>query len=336
MPKQYRKLPPTSVEPKQTIGAADAWHDEIFGAVDLGTSPSKDHRQFYPTKEIQSYGDCLSFSYTNVLETICREKNILDDDGNEVNLADLHLAVGSGTTQRGNNFNNVAEWLRKNGVVLEKFAPYTRVWEDRQKVFNAIPAYAKRYAKGTGHAWVKTDRNSLKNALDVPLWIAVGLGETYQNNPGTADRPVTPPQNVSVYHAIENGYIDDEDKVYTYDNYQRSEVVYSANYPILYAKMLTPQGLPDGWQVKNADGKRLLARLLGKYVIRGQTPPAHGELYYLYPDGSRMQYLPDVGAVPWFQEFLQFLRTNNKLIGVNEIDHLLITDTIKANGGVIN
>lgn len=337
MAKKYRKLPPTSVLKKQQIGVADAWCDEIFGSVDLAGAPSKDYRSFYPTKEIQSYGDCLTFSFTNIIEMICKMRGITDDDGKELNLSDIHLAVGSGTSDKGNNFNNVGEYARKNGVVLERFAPYTRVWGERKKVFDAIPTFAKRYAKGTGHAWVKNDRASLKNGLlQGPLWIALGLGETYQTHAGTEADPIPPPSKVTVYHAVVDGRIGADDKVYTFDSYARSEVVYSADYLVLYAKLLDPQGLPEGWRTQNVDGQRLLARLLNKLVLRAENPPAKGQLYFVHPDGKRLQYFPAVSSVPLFDQYLQWAKTQNLLVGVDEKNFALLTKTIQENGGAIN
>ncbi len=323
-PKIYRKLPATSFEPVQVIGAKDAHFEEVFGTVDFGSASSTDYRPWYPTKEIQSYGDCLTFSCLNTLEIICNRLMLTDDDGRELNLSEIDLAVGAGTSQHGNSFNNVAERLRKVGVVQEKWAPYTRVWEERQGIFNAIPPYAKRYGKGTGHAWVKTDRNSLKNAMNTaPLWIGVGLGDTYQTHAGTEQDPIPKPRGYSVYHGIVLGYVNDNGLLYTLDNYSRSEVVYAADYPVLFAKLLDPRGLPEGWQTKNVEGKRMFDRLAGKWILRAE---AQGQLYFCNPDTQKLEYFDISNVLPLSlrDKFLLFLKASGLFTGVTEASFALL------------
>ena len=331
MPKIYRKLPPSSVDPKQKIGKADARYEEIFGAAKIGAVPSQDYRSFYPTvDEHQVYGDCLTFAYENTLETICKKLGIKDDDGNEFNLSEIDLAVGSGTSQQGNSFNNVAERARKMGIVLDRFAPYTKNWADRIRVFTAIPKTAKRYGIGTGHAWVKTDRDSLKNAMQTgPLWIALGLGETYSTKAGTEQDPITPPRSVSVYHSVLDGFIYADNKISTLDSYQRSRVIYSADYPVMYAKLLDPRGLPTGWQTQTNEGERIYERVKGKGVLRVE---ANGELHYVYPDQKKMEYYNLSLILPqfWRDQLIEVLTKAGKIIGITEEKFSLLQGYINS------
>lgn len=81
---------------------------------------------FAPAPEMQRnrFGDtymCVSFSANNAAEFLL--KRLYGDD---TNLSDLFLGVGSGTVRgQGNSKRAVAEWRRLNGYVLEAEYPYT-------------------------------------------------------------------------------------------------------------------------------------------------------------------------------------------------------------------
>ena len=62
---------------------------------------------------------CVTFSALNCLETLLRRK--YDE---EVNFSDRFTASMSGTTIQGNNFWNVAESIRKDGLVEESHWPF--------------------------------------------------------------------------------------------------------------------------------------------------------------------------------------------------------------------
>lgn len=263
----------------------DAILEQIFGAVSefaLKGKPSRDWRDDYPLHEIQSFGDCVSFSRTNCAETKANADGVVDEEGNQFNFADLDLAVGSGTTQNGNSLGRVSDHGRKVGVVLEKYAPYTRDWDQRQAVINRIPATAKRYKLGD-YAFVggtgmggEIATEYLINALDrSPVQIAVGLGNTYSSGQSVISKP----SSYIVYHAMELGYIDGEGKRYVLDHYNRREVVLAPDYPVLSA--LAFVDLPANWRGLNVPGQTLHARLLGKLILRAES---HGELYRVLPD----------------------------------------------------
>lgn len=321
-----RRLPPSAVileKPREL----DAHFDEVFGAPKASAAPSKDWRPFYPKHEIQSYGDCVTFSYLNCVETQTKEKNLVDDNGEELNLSDLDLAVGSGTSQNGNSLDNVAERARKTGVVLERLCPYTKVWNERTVRVSSIPKDAKRYLKGTGHTWVKPDLSNMKAALEKgPLQIAVGLGETYQNN-----GVITPSSRIEVYHAMEMGYIDELGQKYCYDHYNRQQVTLSSDYGIEYTKLILPEGLPDGWRSNNVDSIKLYKRLIGKIIIR---PESRGECYRVNVDELvKINFVITDNEL--FRQVQECLREKSVFVGVSEVDFKKILEALELFKGRI-
>jgi hypothetical protein len=319
------KLPPSSLILEEP-GELDAFDDDVFGSVEFGSSPSKDFRQYRPKHEIQSYGDCVSFSRLNVAESKARMEGVTNEDGEEVNFSDLELAVNSGTSQRGNGLKKVAERARSVGVILEKFCPYTRNWNERASRVANIPSYAKRYKLGN-YAWVKRDhsgldRNYLKNALEGgPIQIGVGLGETYRY----ADEVIQPPRNITVWHAIMNDYIDDQDQVYCYDHYNRKDVVFAKNYPINFA--MTFKDLPENWRGQGVDEVKFYERMVGKFVMRAK---ANGELYEVFED-KMVKIKFDISNLKIWNAVHKTIRP--MIIGVNEEDFKrLETVAFKAEG----
>lgn len=87
--------------------------------------PSGQWHEHLPSAELQRnrHGDtfmCVSFSNNNAHEVLMKRLF-----GEELNMSDLFLGVGSGTTRgRGNSKRTVAEWKRKNGFVMESDHPY--------------------------------------------------------------------------------------------------------------------------------------------------------------------------------------------------------------------
>ena len=69
----------------------DAHFEEIFGKITFGSFPSKDWSKFLPLKEIQAFGDCVSFSRTNCAEIKAREEEVFDENGNEFNFLEFFL-----------------------------------------------------------------------------------------------------------------------------------------------------------------------------------------------------------------------------------------------------
>ena len=316
------KLPPSALI-LETPKPADTWDDEVFGSRNFGSEPSKDWRQYRPVAELQSFGDCVTFSRLNCAETIAKIKGITDDDGKELNFSDLWLAVKSDTTERGNSLNKVSEVFRKTGAVLEQFCPYTRDWNERAARVAATVSYAKKYLGGN-HAWVKLDRNSLKNALEEgPIQIGVGLGETYQYN----DEAIRPPKTIQVYHAIMCDYIDGKGQLYCYDHYNRMAVVLSANYPVAMAK--TFKDLPLGWQGTGVDEQRFYSRLVGKFVLRVE---ANGELYEVFED-KMIKVTFMISNIRIWDAVHKTLRP--MIVGITEADFKKLEKVAFKAGGII-
>ncbi|MAH44115.1 hypothetical protein CL614_10440 [archaeon] len=306
------QLPPSSFIPEEP-GENDAFDDEVFGSMEFGSRPSKDWRKFRPVHEIQSYGDCVSFSRLNCAESQAKIDGVTDDNGEELNFSDLYLAVKSGTSQRGNSLKRVAEYARKHGIVLEKFCEYTRSWGQRASRVASTPSYAKRYKLGN-YAWVKRDskgldRNYIKNSQEKgPIQIGVGLGETYRY----AGEVITPPKNISVWHALESDYTDEVDQVYAYDHYNRANVVFSADYPITFA--MTFKDLPENWRGEGVDESKFYNRMIGKFILRAEGA---GELYEVLED-KMVKIVFTISNKKIWDALHETLRP--MIVGVNEKD----------------
>ncbi len=319
------KLPPSSLILEEPA-PEDAHVEEVFGSKEV-EGGSRDWRPWYPKHEVQSYGDCVSFSYLNCYETMAKAAGVTDGDGNELNLSDLYLAVNSGTSQTGNTLNRVANAARKNGIPLERECPYTRSWHKREQIYNTTSKDAKRYAAGTGHAWVRTDRASLKSALERgPIQIGVGLGDTYRGG-----MPIKPPSRITVYHAMECGFVDEKDQVHCYDHYNRKEVILSSDYKVEFAKQLVPEGLPNGWQTKTGDDHKLWKGLWGKWIIR---PEAHGEVYRVWSHGiNKVSFT--ITDQNLFNKVQDCLRSLDVFVGISEKDFERLLNVIKTYKGSI-
>ena len=105
--------------------------DHVLGAAVAGPDfevlvPDGQWHAYLPGAEIQRnrFGDtfmCVSFSHQNACEIIVNRRY-----GDLMNMSDIFLGVGSGTTRgEGNSKRAVAEWARLNGFVLETDYPYT-------------------------------------------------------------------------------------------------------------------------------------------------------------------------------------------------------------------
>ena len=303
----------------------DAYYDEVFGGemIEFGKAPSRDWRPLRPKKEIQAWGDCVSFSRNNGAEIKAKEKDVFGDDGKELNFSDLDLAVGSKTTKTGNSLHRVAEYGRKVGVVLEKYAPYTRIWANRQRVINKIPKDAIRFKLGH-HSWVKPQVNSLKNALkNGPLQIGIGVGNTWRR------RDPIPPYtgSPSTYHAIILEYIDAEDNYHIFDQYDRHAKILRKDYKILFAKSF--KDLPDSWRTITNDIDKIIKRLKNKLIIRSEK---RGEVYRIFEDSNGQAWLKkvifQVSDRLLFDIIQKCLREKRVFVGVSEKDFTRIKERI--------
>ena len=231
----------------------DAHYQDIF-QIGAAKTESKDWKPFRPVFEGQgSTYDCTNFSANNVVEYKGKEADVKDEDGNEMNLSDLELAVLSKTTTGGNNMTAAPDVLRKTGVVLGKYCSYdpdmlsnpTGTWARRkQKVDDILPS-AKRY-KGGAYSWVNPKRKDLMmDAMDFsPLRIAVGLDGSWFNN------GIVPNcKNPTAYHAcvVEKIYPDRTYRVF--DSVNKNEVILSSYYNLLQVQSFRDFDV-ESWKVK--------------------------------------------------------------------------------------
>ena len=231
----------------------DAYYQDIFpiGAV---RTESKDWKPFRPTFENQgSTYDCTNFSANNVTESKMKEAGVADEDGNEINLSDLELAVRSGTTTNGNNMTAGPDILQKQGIVLERYCSYdgdmldnpTSTWSRRQQKVNAIPVNARRY-KGGAYSFINPKRkDAMMDALEFsPLRIAIGLNQTWFNN-GVVPKC----KNSTAYHAcvVEKIYPNGQYRVF--DSVNKNEVTLAADYELLQVQSFRDFDV-EGWKVQ--------------------------------------------------------------------------------------
>lgn len=312
------ELPPSTWDrASEVVDDMDAQFETVFGSQDYSGKPSRDWRGLYPKHEIQKWGDCVTFSRNNCAEVKAKEKGVVDDYGEEMNFSDLYLAVGSGTTENGNGLKNVAEFARKNGVVLEKDCPYTNDWGDRQNRF--LQAKNKKRYKFGNWSWVipgsqTTNRNVLKSALDKDIvQIGVGLGDTYRNG-----GVIKHPSQYTVYHAITLGYIDDKDQLYCLDHYNRREVVFDKNYPVIFAMSFAD--LPETWRGEGSEDLLFYQRMIGKMIIRPLAPDERGAAYRIFEDKIAKVHF-NISDKQLFEETTdEYWRPKKKFLGVSEVD----------------
>lgn len=334
---EYRKLPTNSLIIEKPH-SKDAIFEEVFGAGEsFEGQGSKDWRQWRAKHENQAHGDCTNFSRNNVAEVKAKQQGSLDPYGEEWNFSDLDSAVGSGTTQEGNSLRNTAEWSRTVGPVLERFAPYTRIWNDRAGVIARIPKEAKRYKLGNWQ-WLKTgiidglvSKQSMKNGLEAsPLQIGIPLGDSYKKNKGTIDDPITPPTRILVWHAIANLFVDENNMTHCWDSYAREMIVLSADYPIKFAMAFAD--LPDTWKGEGVEDAKLLLRMIGKIILNVDKA---GEAYRVYED-KLVKVRFDISDKQLFDDTTnEYWRPRRKFEGVNNADFERIKKQVLLVGGEI-
>lgn len=171
--------------------------DFLFG----GQSPlgmevlqaDRDWTPFLPIFESQSYKyfdtfDCVTRSATNCLEILWKRRY-----GDEVNFSDRFTAKMSGTTGVGNTFFNVADSMRRDGLIPEKdwTAPFDMLSRDE---YYTQPGpqleiegqdFLKKYEPG--YEWVQSDQDVLFEALQYAP-IQVGWFYGRPNADGTYPR----------------------------------------------------------------------------------------------------------------------------------------------------
>lgn len=265
-------------------GEDDAHYEAIF-TIGAEKSESKNWAEFRPEYERQGYtGDCVSFSRLNCAEFVANK------DGQELNLSDLHLAVGSNTSLRGNSLKAPSEYFRKKGVVEQSLCHYDadmltyqgvrKHWLRRMQKVGAIPKNAVRY-KGGNHSWVTPKKEVMKDALEhSPLQIAIGLGSNYRYG-----GVVAKPSQILVYHAVVIEHIDSEGRYHIVDSLSGETKKLASDYPIRQVKSF--RDLPQTWKKKQrefpifykGDGSAVYMYGLGS-----------GK-YYLIPNGKMFKEL---------------------------------------------
>jgi hypothetical protein len=222
-----------------------------------------DWRPYYPTVEKQ-YGigfdtmSCTTFSAMNCIEMQLNWmiknnkipadnlKGLTDlgfiDENGFFNASDRFIAIMSGTTEMGNDFQSVWDCIRKNGILPEKDFPFGGTtfseYHDKTKITQQMMDKAKESLKYLVFAYefVTFDQdpvfsaeqqNLCRQALKhTPLHIAIPV-------PGT--------------HAITLGCMD-ENSVYTFDQYPPYLFTAQIQYPVHYAL----KGLVNPVQVNTA------------------------------------------------------------------------------------
>jgi hypothetical protein len=225
----------------EKVRATDAVYERVFGA---GRREATDWREHLPEFENQyKSAFCLTFSYMNILETIMKSKNKV------ANFSDRWTGVHAKTNHIGTTFNRVMDAAREHGILAEKDCPVKEEWlKNPRRYWREINDLSKvspnaPRAKGINHSWVGTSIRSLKNALaDTPLWIGIGVGNTWENE------IVRMPRRYGAYHGVMLAYIDNKYK-YIFDSLGRPLKKLALNYKVLYAK--SPKDLPEGWAEAN-------------------------------------------------------------------------------------
>ena len=315
--------------------AGDARYETVFGTYKIGAPPPP-WEEFLPVDEFQgATGDCVSHSRTNAAEVMAKYNGIVAPDNFELNLSALNLAVISGTTLKGNSLRNPSEFFRTKGIVEEKYCTYdpdmlsnpAGTWARRQQKINAIPPSTQKFLGGS-YSVLPTHLPTIREALQYsPVQIAVGLGPTY-NSGGIIQKP----PYITSYHAILLYKV--TDRLHILDSIAPTQKQFALDYPIIGA--LSFRDLVTTWKSVNNTGNLILQRVLGKFVIRAQDPPAKGQLYFVWQNASRIQYLPDVGTIPMFQEFLQWLKIKGHLIGISEDNFNALVKTVTDAGGTVD
>jgi hypothetical protein len=132
--------------------------------------PDGDWSAYLPGDEFQNLNGiepsaCATFGTLNCVETLLRRLGL------DRNYSDRFLAKASGTTAQGNSPHVIAEYLRKNGDVLQEIWPFDATIKTFADFYADIPRNV--YALATAfidefdfkHEYIPTDPNSLKSAL---------------------------------------------------------------------------------------------------------------------------------------------------------------------------
>ncbi len=137
---------------------------------------------------------CVTFSALNILEMLFKAKF-----GIEINFSDRFTAKMSGTTLKGNSFSNVAESIRKDGLLLEDRWDYPRTQRTpvfvRDEYYETIPNVlieeAKKFLNDyeIQYEWVPATKEKLREMLQyAPLQVQV-VAWYDKNKDGVYEKP---------------------------------------------------------------------------------------------------------------------------------------------------
>lgn len=142
---------------------------------------------FLPVFETQAlkHGDamdCVTRSFENGGEVFLKRTT-----GREYNFSDRYLAIKSGTTAKGNTFENVAQAARKFGLALEETMPSTGI-VSRETYYTDVPKEAEESAKAfkeifeLNYEFIPDDAYTIWEALKyAPIQIGIYAYGLYKN-----------------------------------------------------------------------------------------------------------------------------------------------------------
>ena len=211
-------------------------------------NPESDWSEDLPVFEPQSRPgifdtmSCVTFAGLNCIEMLYHRQR-----GKEINLSDRFTAVMSNTTKKGNYMSNVAESIRKDGVVLERLYPFGDVvtWEEYHKK----PLDPQLVSKATqwndqwqvGWEWVGVSFPTIKEVLKLsPISVTVKIGSPKNSKGYYIDRPGS-------YQHVEALYKAGADYVETFNPYTNTFKKYDKTYTFGAAMRwsLTPKIMPE-------------------------------------------------------------------------------------------
>jgi hypothetical protein len=271
----------------ETIKPESAVYNRVF-AGELGAGESFDWRPFAPVRERQYWIPfCVSFSRTNCAECVAAKAGV------PINFSDRELGVISGTTMSGNTLEAVSEAFRVKGVRTEKQVPFTErmlkysgddIWKE---IFDIPPDNYQRYYGGN-HSWVFGKAAMIDALKYSPLQIAVGLGETWED-----EGVVKKPKNILSYHAITLLYIDAAGYMYIQDSIGKADKILEPDYPLTGVKSF--RDLPENWKDTMAIIKFVHKANTQEYGFLERT--AHTEIYHKAVGEQHLRVLSEVFGV---------------------------------------
>ena len=273
----------------------------LLGAERKVLLPSKDWRPYRSAGEQQKRANssetmaCTIYSTLNVCETIMNRMKVMVDnkeadeetqelvkifkhfdfyEDDEANLSDPFTAKMSGTSYRGNTFNNVFNSIRNDGLIAEKFwaTPEQYSWNEYYKdIPQAIKDKAKRF---TNYVEVKYERINASqfNQTKVysPNTTSVYAGAGWNN------ASIKPRATQRHNHAVCSDY-DEKDFSGIFDSYIPFNKRVAPNYGLGAGRIVSfilKKKIKNKYEELLSEGT--------KYII---TPEDHHKFYKVTKDG---------------------------------------------------